>query len=396
MTQEFERSLAEALASLDQGQDMEVVLAEYREDADKLVPLLEAATYARQTLNYFEPPSAGGLATGRRRMLEAAANKRAQMKRSWWQSVLAACGQWFRRPARGLATAALLLALLVAAGGATVVAAADSLPGDPLYRVKRTSERVRLALTTDPTARAALRGRFNRERQAEALAVAGMGRRARLQFEGVLERHGDGTWIVDGIELRVDPEAVEGELVVGSTVIIEVVSPGDGTLHAEHMVLRSGPPVPAVPHTPSPTHEPGRPTPSATPTAARGGQAPQATPTEHPMPAHEPAMPMPTDDMGPWQRPYRPQPKPTHGSPMPGQPTASPQATRGHMGPGMGQATATPVPAQEPEPTQASATGPAPTEAQEPTPTHHHGPMMPHPTHTPGSGHPGGGGGHHR
>ncbi|MFQ5343333.1 MAG: DUF5667 domain-containing protein, partial [Anaerolineae bacterium] len=241
MTHDFERHLAKALASLDQGQDIEAVLAEYPEEADELAPLLEVAAYARETLDFFEPLSTAGLAAGRRRMLEAAARKRFEPQRSWWQSALAPFRQWFATPARGLATAALLLALFVAAGGATVVAAADSLPGDPLYGVKRTSERVRLALTTDPTVRETLHTRFNRERQSEALTVAGMGRRAQLQFEGVLERRTDGAWIVDGIELLVDPEAVEGEPVVGSTVVIDVVSPGDGTLHAEHMAVHGGP-----------------------------------------------------------------------------------------------------------------------------------------------------------
>ena len=387
MTHDFERHLAEALAGLDQGQDIEAVLAEYPEEADELAPLLEAAAYARETLDFFEPLSTAGLAAGRRRMLEAAARTRSETQRSWWQSALANFSQWFDTPARGLATAALLLALFVAAGGATVVAAADSLPGDPLYGVKRTSERVRLALATNPTARATLHARFNRERQSEALTVAGMGRRAQLQFEGVLEHRTDDTWIVDGIELLVDPEAVEGEPVAGSTVVIDVVSPGDGTLHAEHMAVRGGPHSPMMPGGPSPTDTPGHSTPSVTPTAARGTPATEASPTEHPMPTYEPAMPMPTDDMRPGQRPHGPQPQPTSGAPITAQPTASPQATHGHMGPAMGQTTATPVPTQEPP------SEPAPTDEPEPMPTHH-GPMMPHPTHTPGSGHPGGGGGH--
>ncbi|MFQ5595497.1 MAG: DUF5667 domain-containing protein [Anaerolineae bacterium] len=394
MTQDFERRFAEALADLDQGNDIDALLAQYPDEVDELASLLEAATYARQMLDFFEPPSTAGLAAGRRRMLEAAARKRSEIKPSWRQSVLAALGQWLGTPARGLATAALLLALFLAAGGATVVAAADSLPGDPLYGVKRTSERVRLALATDPAARAALHVRFNRERQAEAQTVAGMGRRAQLQFEGVLERRTDGTWIVDGIELTVEPGAVEGEPVVGSTVVVDVVSPGDGTLRAEHMTVHGGPHRPVMPGRPSPTDEPDRPTPSATPTAGRGMPATETSPTEHPTPTHEPAMPMPTEDMRPGQRPHGPQPQPTYGGPMTVQATASPQATHGHRGPEMGQATATPVPAQGPEPTQEPPTAPAPTDEPEPTPTHH-GPMMPHPTHTPGSGHPGGGGGHH-
>jgi len=421
MSRDFERRLAETLAGLDQGKEIDALLGEHPEEADELAPLLEVAAYTRETLDFFEPPSTAGLAAGRRRMLEAAARKRAETRRSRWESALAALGQWVRTPARGLAMAALLLALLVVAGGATVVAAADSLPGDPLYGVKRTTEQVRLALTTDPAARAALHVQFNQERQSEARAVAAMSRRAHLRFEGVLERRMGNTWIVDGIELIVDPAGVEGEPAMGSTVVVDVVSPGDGTLHAEHAAMHDGP------H--GPMHGASRPTPSATPTSSRG------LPTQQPTGTHTPAMPMsagtpstgsggasgqgPGPGMGPGgpghgpqptQEPMGPMQMPATASPQPttvpmgpggmGQPTASPAPTEGQMGPGMGHGgghpTATPVPTQEPgpAPTDAPPAQTVPTETPAPEPTHH-GPMMPHPTHTPGSGHPGGGGGHH-
>ncbi len=406
MSQNFERRLAEALASLDQGQDIQTVLAMYPDVADELAPLLETAIHAREVLDYFEPPSAAGLAAGRRRMLEAAARKDrgpfALSTQPWWQPVLAALGQWFRTPARGLATAALLLALFLAVSGATVVAAADSLPGDPLYPVKRITEQVRLTLTIDPAARAALHAQLNRERQAEARAVASMGRRAQLRFEGRLERRMDGVWVVDGIELVVDPETVEGTPAVGSVVIVDVVSPGDGTLRVKHMAMHGTPHRPGQPEAPGPRHErrtaPPSPEPSATPTTEHRQPTTMAPPTEHPTHTAEPPMPMPTDDMAPGQPHRERHPSPTHGpmmGPMMGQPTATPPPT------------ATGAPAQpEPMPTQAP-----PTHMPTAEPTHP-GPMMPHPTQEPhpgpphptmppggghgGGGHPGGPGGGHR
>ena len=417
MSQDFERRLAEALASLDQGSDIESVLAGFPEEAGELTPLLETAAYARDTFDFFEPPSTAGLASGRQRMLEAAARKRAATGQPRWRSVLDAVrqapsqvyrgaqdtiGQLFRTPARGLAMAAVLLALVVVAGGATVVAAADSLPGDPLYGVKRTSERVRLALTTDPADRAALHARFNRERQSEARAVAGLGRPARLQFEGVLEQRTDGTWVVDDIELLVDPGAVEGEPEIGSRVLINVVSPGDGTLHVEHMTVRGGP---------GPMRGPGPVVPSTTPTPDRRHPTTEVAPTKSPTQTRVPAMPTQPAPGGPMMRRATSSPEPTPepmqpmmgqptGSPEPtrgpmgpgagtGQVTASPEPTHGSMGPGMGHATPTAAPTQATAPTQVPPTQPASTQPPEPSPTHH-GPMMPHPTHTPGAGHPGG------
>lgn len=408
MNQDFERRLAEALAALDRGEDVDTVLADYPEAADELASFLETAAYARETLDYFEPPSAAGLSAGRRRMLEAAARKRETATSSGWQSALVALGQWFRTPARGLTTAAMLLALFVVAGGAIVVVAADSLPGDPLYPVKRTVERVRLTVATDPAARAALRAQFNQERQAEAQAVAAMGRHAELQFEGTLQHRMDGTWIVDGIELVVEPGAVEGEPTVGSPVVVEVVSPGDGTLHARHMAEHGEHHGPMMPGGPGPTQGLGRGIPSVSPTAGRRWPMTEMIPRQQPTQTRGPAMPMPTD-MAPGRQHRGSEPEPTRGPMEPGagqQPMTTPEPMDGPMGPGMGQATATPVPEQGPVPTPGAPTAVPATDTPAPETTHH-GPMMPHPTeeqrpgppaptHTPGGGgRHGGPGGRH-
>ncbi len=388
MNRDFERRLAEALADLDRGQDIPTILARYPDVADALAPLLETAAYAREVLDYFEPPSAEGLAAGHRRMLEAAARKRmraaAQVSTSpWWERVLAALGPWFRPPVRALATAALLLALFLAISGVTVVAAADSLPGDPLYPVKRMAEQVRLTLTIDPVARAALQARLNRERQAEARAVASLGRRARLRFEGVLERRTDGIWVVDGIALLVDPEVAEEPPAVGSTVVVEVESPGDGTLHVRHMMVHG------APHgSGGPGHAPRTATPSTTPTLRHRRPTRVASPTPPATPTTAPPIPIPTDEMGPEQRHRERHPSPMPGpmEPMMGWPTATPPPT------------ATGVPAQ-PAPSRPPATHmpmPEPTQGpMMPQPTQEHHPGMPHPTMPPGGGHPGGPGGHH-
>jgi hypothetical protein len=85
--------------------------------------------------------------------------------------VLAPRPSWFSFPAilRPALAAAAILVLVIA--GATN-AAASSLPGDPLYAVKRTSEDAQLALTFDEVARMQLLARFADRRLEELAEIA--------------------------------------------------------------------------------------------------------------------------------------------------------------------------------------------------------------------------------
>jgi len=80
--------------------------------------------------------------------------------------------RWFVR----LAWSALaLLLLLVVTTTGTALAAESSLPGQPLYPVKRASEAIRLALTWQTEGRAWLQIEFAERRLAEVAAVCGEG-----------------------------------------------------------------------------------------------------------------------------------------------------------------------------------------------------------------------------
>src|SRR5436853_4698152 len=85
--------------------------------------------------------------------------------------VLAPRPSWFSFPAilRPALAAAAILVLVLA--GATS-AAASSLPGDPLYGVKRASEDVQLALTFDDEARMQLLSDLTDRRLAELAEIA--------------------------------------------------------------------------------------------------------------------------------------------------------------------------------------------------------------------------------
>ena len=85
--------------------------------------------------------------------------------------VLAPRPSWFSFPAilrPALAAAAILVLVLAGATNAS----ASSLPGDPLYAVKRTSEDVQLALTFDEVARMQLLARFADRRLEELAEIA--------------------------------------------------------------------------------------------------------------------------------------------------------------------------------------------------------------------------------
>src|SRR5712692_2061307 len=82
--------------------------------------------------------------------------------------------RWVARPAFRLALAVGLSGALLGAG--IVAASAQSLPGDPLYQVKRGMERVQLSLTLDPAANARLRMQLATRRVSEAGQLSAQGR----------------------------------------------------------------------------------------------------------------------------------------------------------------------------------------------------------------------------
>jgi hypothetical protein len=185
----------------------------------------------------------------------------------------------------------LSLALLFAS-------AADSLPGQTLYPVKRFGENVRLSLTLNTAARQELQTQFRLERQREARQLLESGQQATLKFRSQLEEIGDGYWIVGGQKVILDDDTVvEGQVVVGATVIVHASAPGDGTLLAIKLQVLADPRMltPVVTSTPTPTPT-ATPTPSLTPTAT-ATPSPTATMTNTPQPtAGHTEEPVPTGE----------------------------------------------------------------------------------------------------
>lgn len=152
--------------------------AEYPEHAGELVPLVQLARAIRD-LPRPEPP-ASGLADVQDQVRRAArARREAERAKSRPTLRLPVRQTGLPVPARLVwrlvqVAAIVLVALALSMGSITV--AAESLPGSPLYPVKRAAEQVQLRITFDPQQRAALRLTFAERRANEMVALAHRGR----------------------------------------------------------------------------------------------------------------------------------------------------------------------------------------------------------------------------
>ena len=125
-----------------------------------------------------------------------------------------------------------LMTVLIA-GFFTVNASASSLPGDSLYGLKLGMEQAQLALTFNDDARLELEDEFEDERLDEVGALLGEGREEDVEFRGVIESKGEGSWVVSGISVFVDAQTeLKGALEVGDLVKVEALTQTDGSLLA--------------------------------------------------------------------------------------------------------------------------------------------------------------------
>ncbi len=184
MDKRFEQLLDECLSQLNSGQaDLETILAQHPEHAERLRPLLRVALAVRQTP---QPTSSrAAKAAGRQRLLVAAARKRQQREAAHrgvrrYLGELAGFLSRISQPSRSLQRvvvyAMAVMVVLVVTGAGVTQAAARSLPDSPLYPVKLASERVQLALAPSPAERARLHITFGQRRLQEVQMLAQAGR----------------------------------------------------------------------------------------------------------------------------------------------------------------------------------------------------------------------------
>lgn len=124
-----------------------------------------------------------------------------------------------------------LVIFLAVAGAFTLNASASTLPGDPLYGVKRTWEEVRLTLTTSDQAHQQLQAQLEAERRAEIEKLIQLRRPVFVEFEGNLDQMGSDTWVVNGLQFKLLPETiVQGTPALGQRVWLRASIQADGQM----------------------------------------------------------------------------------------------------------------------------------------------------------------------
>ncbi len=241
----------DCLDRLNNGESLQACLDAYPQFATALRPLLQTGFAIKQASpNPLEVQTAQD--RGRARVLQAL-QQPTLVRRNRWQ------------PIQRLVAAAALLVLIMSSflGGATL-AAESSLPGDPLYGLKRLTENVRVL------ADAQLAPQFGQRRLDEIRQLQALQRSESVDFIGQVTAIDGPNWQVAGLALSVPtgtPGAApvtlnarvavvaqttaSGELVAQRMTIIE---PGDLPLPSPTMVPTLAPSTTATPtNTPSPT-----------------------------------------------------------------------------------------------------------------------------------------------
>ncbi len=138
-----------------------------------------------------------------------------------------------------------ITALLLVFSGGLVVTSAKSLPGEPLYRVKRVVEEIEIQLVPGSENKHEFEESFNQERMGEVLQLINQSRVQQISFEGVLEEVNEGQWIVNGIPVIIQDSTifvsgseVSGAFIPGSIVEIEGSTTREGAVSANEVHLR--------------------------------------------------------------------------------------------------------------------------------------------------------------
>jgi ABC-type amino acid transport substrate-binding protein len=159
-------ALEECLQAVKEKRNLQDILRRYPHDREELVSLLRLSV----ELNALGAPAADPAFRLRARngMLAVAAQRRHEQQRRAFN--------WLPRRVVRVALAGAAALVPVAAGFTVAAASNSSIPGDPLYGAKLGVERVELAVTLNPAARARLQLQFADTRLQEAQQLYARGR----------------------------------------------------------------------------------------------------------------------------------------------------------------------------------------------------------------------------
>jgi hypothetical protein len=151
----------------------------------------------------------------------------------------------FKPLASRLSVAFAITALLVILSGGLVITSAKSIPGEPLYRVKRVVEDIRVYLVPNPEIREKYEDDYNQERVDEVIALVRLKRVQAVNFEGVIESMDATNWVVSGIQVSIQDGTIligtvdsAESFFIGSMVEVEGITNTTGSVTASRVHLR--------------------------------------------------------------------------------------------------------------------------------------------------------------
>ncbi len=236
MTDRFETILDESISALQAGVSIEDILAEVPEYAAELRPLLYAASVLADPNPELAPEETKSVL--RNEYVKQVAELPALSQTPWREKTEAILRILKRRLTRRAilndlvtVTLTIILTMLMAVMILNYLAA-DTIPGDFLYSVKRTSENVQLNLTLDEARRRELRAGFNQQRLQEMERLIEQRQVAKVQFNGVLETKGENLWIIEGHTIFLPPD-MQQDTAIAEGDVVEVV----GLLRANGIII---------------------------------------------------------------------------------------------------------------------------------------------------------------
>ena len=235
------------LQELENGADLETVLARYPKMAAELRPMLQAALTAK--LVTIPRPAENILARNQAKFLQ-------QYDRILDPKPVAR--NWFLS-SRRMVAAFVLLVLFFFSGTNMVRASFKSLPGDSLYPVKRSWEKITLFFTADERSREKLEIKYEGERLKELDQLFGSGRTARVDFVGIVNFRKGEEWRVANISVIVSAQTdLPSETILnGNLVRVIGTTSGSSVVVAERIeLLDSGTPDGAMIETDQPNATP--------------------------------------------------------------------------------------------------------------------------------------------
>jgi hypothetical protein len=215
-------ALEDCLQSMQNGDSQDAVLARYPGHSAELRSLLDASQIAQGIDR--DPIPQKVLSTGRLHLL--AQVDEARKKRASHKAISPLM--------RFSLVTGFVLVFLIAGGNGLLTASASSLPGDPLYGIKRTAENAHLMFTFNPAQKLALEDEYYQLRINETEALLANQRTVQVKFSGLVESQFADGWLVSGIRVIVNPQTeVDGEITSGMHVDVEGLTQANGTVLAQ-------------------------------------------------------------------------------------------------------------------------------------------------------------------